>query len=92
VAALVDFDIGGADGFAGTTDNLRLGAAVPLVVVGREEAMGGLDAADEELADFLRGVADTGVGLETEDEVTGGLEATGLTEPAPNVPELIIYE
>jgi len=87
------FDMGGADGFVGTTDALRFGAAV-LVVAGREEAMAGLDcAADGALVDFLRGKADTGVGLEAEDEeVTAGLVVADLTDPAPNVPELIIYK
>ena len=71
-------------GFGGTTDDLRLGGAAD--VGARELAIVGLEAADA-LLDFFRSGAAAGF------VVAAGTDDRGvaLSEPAPNVPELIIY-
>ena len=73
-----------AAGFEGTTDDLRLGGTAD--VGARELAIVGLEAADA-LLDFFRSGAAAGF------VVAAGTDDRGaaLSEPAPNVPELIIY-
>lgn len=85
-----DFVGTGAVGFRGTVDILRVGGATfgagPL-----EEAMAGFEEiAEEELMDGLRTGA-VGLAVAEGVVVAVGLLDTALMEPAPNVPELIIY-
>lgn len=84
-----DGTFGGAEGFAGTTESLRLGGAAEGGPP-REEAMGGLEVVDEELVDFFRAGATVEAfamaGFVAADVFGGNV----LTLPAPNVPELMI--
>lgn len=77
------FVAGGAAGFGGTAEDLRLGGAAD--VGARELAIIGLEAADV-LLDFFRSGAEAGFA------VAAGTDDRGvaLSAPAPNVPELII--
>ena len=86
------FGAGETEDFVGTIEALRVGAAgvaADFDIAGRDVAAGA------DMAGFFRGgadVFDTGVvavTLEPEEPDTG-LTEVGLTEPAPNVPELII--
>lgn len=82
---------GGAEGLEGTID-ARLAGVAP-EGAGREEDMGGFDGgADPEAElDFLRDdVAAAGL-VAAVVEVTAGFDTAGFTDPAPKVPELMIY-
>lgn len=81
------FVIGGAEGFVGTTDALRAGAAAG-VAAGLADAIAGLAVEAVPLVDFFRGAA-AGFGAPDAEE-GAGLDETDL--PAPKVPELSIYE
>lgn len=86
------FGAGETEDFVGTTEALRAGAAgvaADFDIAGRDVAAGA------DVVGFLKGGAtafDTGVGAVTlePEELEPGLTEVGLTEPAPNVPELII--
>lgn len=81
------FESGGADGFAGATESLRLEGTVE-VASGRE-VIGVFEGIADELVDFLRVGATAGLAV-AELAVAVGLEEATLTAPAPNVPELMI--
>lgn len=86
------FGTGEAEDFVGTTEALRVGAAGvadDFDIAGRDVAAGA------DVVGFFKGGAvafDTGVVAVTLEpkEPEAGLTEAGLTEPAPNVPELII--
>jgi hypothetical protein len=85
--------VGGGDAFVGTTDALRFGAAVAAEAggVGRAEDIVGLAGAE---VDFLRAVAEgtvAGAGALVTVEAAG-LDDDGLIDPAPKVPEPIIWK
>jgi hypothetical protein len=86
------FGAGETEDFVGTTEALRVGAAgvaVDFDIAGRDVAAGA------DVVGFFKGGAtafDTEVVAVTlePDEPEAGLTEVGFTEPAPNVPELII--
>jgi hypothetical protein len=85
------FAKGGAVGFEGATESLLLGAAEGTVDA-REVAVAGLDVAEDALVDFLStGAADEGF-TEAVPAVVGVFVDGGLTEPAPKVPEFMIWK
>ena len=86
------FGAGETEDFVGTTEALRVGAtgvAADFDIAGRDVAAGA------DVVGFFKGGAvafDTGVAAVTlePEEPEADLTEVGLTEPAPNVPELII--
>lgn len=89
-------DKGGADGLAGARDALRVGGTADTDIDapvedggGFEDAISGLGGGAE--VDFLRGGAEV-VGLLVTSDWAGPLGTVVFTVPAPNVPELIIYQ
>lgn len=89
------FGAGETEDFVGTTEALRVGAA-GIAADFKVEDIAGRDVAEgADVVGFFKGGAaafDTGVVAVTlePEEPEAGLAEVGLTEPAPNVPELII--
>ena len=89
------FGAGETEDFVGTTEALRVGAAGVAADFKVEDIAGRDVAAGADVVGFFKGGAatfDTGVVTVTlePEELEAGLAEVGLTEPAPNVPELII--
>lgn len=88
------FGAGETEDFVGTTEALRVGAAGVVADFKVEDIAERDVAAGADVVGFFKGGAaafDTGVVAVTlEPEKPAGLAEVGLTEPAPNVPELII--
>jgi hypothetical protein len=89
------FGAGETEDFVGTTEALRVGAAGVAADFKVEDIAGRDVAAGADVDGFFKGGAaafDKGVVAVTlePEEPEAGLAEVGLTEPAPNVPELII--
>ena len=89
------FGAGETEDFVGTTEALRVGAAGVAADFKVEDIAGRDVAAGADMVGFFKGGAaafDTAVVVVTlePEEPEAGLAEVGLTEPAPNVPELII--
>ena len=85
------FGAGDAEGFVGTTEALRVVAAVVVADFEEAEDIAGRDvAAGADVVGFFNGGAAAFGTAVAAGPVAMALEPVGLTEAAPNVPELII--